>query len=209
MWYLLVSIVALGLTGCGLTGATSTFSLRIPVAGTPPPLAVGSVDLEPRAARLVNIGTYAWGRYDQADLDVLDASLRNTVSRTSGPGTPPRIHVVVRSFLITSSNTGGAMLSCVAWALTAPDGELILHEQLYATGTAHLNNTLGGLKNDVHKAIVRRIVETAVRVGQGPADNVRPADVENTYERFDEAQATLPKELTSVFFAGLPGGIGY
>jgi hypothetical protein len=193
---ILFSAALLG-TGCGLTGATSRFTVELPIKATQP-IALASIELEPRAAQLTNIGSYAWGKYSADDLANLEGSLRDTLKEASGtPEGGSHVHVVVRSYLVATSNTQGGVLSCVAWAYVDRDGRLLFHEQFYATGSAVMNKTLGGLKDEVHEAIVRRISETAVRLAAGSLENL-PARADNTYDTFAEAEATVPKELTTI-----------
>src|SRR5262245_35752434 len=105
---LLLVVLALVSTGCGLTGGTSTFrvDVKAPAGAATPALEVASVDLEPGQTRLANVGTYAWGEYDADDLEVLRTSMRQSL-----PAAPTvarhRIHVLVRRFLVAHSNKEG------------------------------------------------------------------------------------------------------
>lgn len=200
------------LPACGLAGGTSAFVLDdLPAAraGAPAPR-VGWVDRDPAGAKLVAIGAYAWGKYSDADLDVLTRSLAGSLGRLAPPGAAGAldVYVVVRTFLIASSNSGGGILACIAWAATDPSGQLVYHEQFYASDSAHLNTTLGWLKDRVHKAIVRRIALTARAVAEG-AGPVKPAAVERTFDAFEAASADLPTELTSTFITMFNFGVPY
>ncbi len=199
--------MALFIGGCGLTGGTSKFAVNVatPAGAEKPALSVASVELEPHETKLVNVGTYAWGEYDKADLDVLTESMRASAApfeSISGH----KIHVVMRKFLVAHSNNAALAFACVGWAMVTPDNRLAFHEQFYASNHVRLWGTVGGVKDVVHEAITKRILERAVAVAANKPENLpRPP---HTFDDYEAAAAPLPKELMSHYNHMLFGG-GY
>lgn len=196
------------LNGCGLTGSTSGFRVEVPRAAKSAPLTLASVEIEPNQTRLVNVGSYAWGEYDGDDLAVLRSSMAESLEPLKPtPGAAShRVHVVVRRFLVSHSNSEGLALACVAWALSAPDGSIAFHEQFYASRYVRLWGTVGGIKNSVHEGIANRVLRTAARVAAGEARPAQPP--EYTFDTYEAATNGLPGELTSHFSSLVLGG-GY
>jgi len=169
--------------------------------GVQRPIMLRSMELEPDASALVTVQTFPVGAFNDEDFATLRGSLNETTStlRAAGASTqraPLRLHVVIRRYLLAHSNSGGAILSCVAWAAEV-DGQVIYTEQFYATAVTFLMGTTGGQKTDVNTRIVQRIVSRAVLLSR---DTSRPPDTstERTYDTFEDALKDLPRRLTSV-----------
>lgn len=197
------------LTGCGLTGGTSVVEPAFAVAPTPGArLSADRLVMEPASAKLTAIGAYAWGKFDEDDRATLEESLQRMVRRIneSRPATRPgyTTHVVLRSYQVAVSNSSGTALACVAWAMSGPDGGLLYHEQFYASKSATLSSTVGGLKEDVNEALLRRIGVTSAQLASGRSDSL-PLRSEDTYLSFDEVRHDLPDRLQSVGMAFGPG----
>lgn len=198
------------LTGCGLAGGTSVVEPSFPVPPGPGAhLAADGLVMEPASARLTAIGAYAWGKFDEDDRATLEEGLRRMVRRINEarPSTQPghTVHVVLRSYQVAVSNTSGTALACVAWAMSGPDGALLYHEQFYATKSATMSSTVGGLKEDVNEALLRRIGLTSAHLASGRHDGL-PLRSEDTYLSFDEVRSELPDRLQSV---GMLFGAGH
>ena len=208
-WMILLVVLSFGTAGCGTTGGTSTFVLRLSQPDAAPlakQLSVASVILEENAPALVTAGVFDWGRFDTNDLAHIAQSLRDTVGLlSSSNGEPERLqlHVVVRKYAVAVSNTSGAVLACIAWAVTEPGGELIHEEEFYCAKKVYLVGTIGLLKDAANKAMVRRIAErSALLATQKPATAAREVLVKGTYDSVNEAAAHLPKRVVSL---GQPG----
>jgi hypothetical protein len=206
MRWLLLLLVSLT-TGCALTGATSKQVVAIESPQGRAALEVAGVAMDAGESKLTNVGSYAWGKYDEDDVATLRDSLRDSAAPFHGAG-GYRVHVRVRRVLVSHSNSEALTLACVAWALQSPDGKLVFHEQFYASRYVRLWGTLGGIKNDVHEGIVRRILGAAVRIAaSGGRDQTAPSAA-HTFATFEEATRDLPSKLSSHYFGALMGG-GY
>lgn len=208
----LVLFACATLAACGLTGGTSRFVVPLDLSQHPPitsEIHVASAGMDVNPAYLNAVNVFPWGKFDAADLRHLEDSLRGTITRNvpkTARFTEPRleIHLVIRRYVVSASNTGAGVLACVAWAATSPQGTLIFEEQFYASHVAYLVATLGLIKDEVHKAIVGRIATTALALAADPtATSRRPPTFENTSTSVAEAAARLPRALVSM---GVPLG---
>jgi hypothetical protein len=212
-WLFLLLLLEVGTAGCGTTGGTSTFVLRPPSGARPlaKQLSVAAVIMEEEAPALIAVAVFEWGKLDTNDVAHIAQSLRDTVRLLpSSPAEPPRpqleIHVVVRKYVVALSNTSGAVLARVAWAVTEEGGELIHQEEFYCAKKVYLVGTIGLLKDSVHKAVVQRIAErSALLASQKPATVVGEVRVKSTYDSIEEAAAHLPKRMVSMGNPGLAG----
>ena len=196
---------SLALTGCGLTGATSVVEPSFPVAPVAGArLAADALAMDPGSAKLTAIGAYAWGKFTDADRATLDESLQRMVQRlnTARPtqGATSTIHVMLRSYQVAVSNTAGTALACVAWAMTDERGEILHHEQFYATKSTVLSGTVGGLKERVNEALLERIGRNAAHLASGRRDGL-PIAVADTHLSFAEVRGALPERLQAVGMA--------
>lgn len=203
-------VVAMLGPGCGLFGGTRAKTVAITPVADAPAVAIGSLTLEPGQTKLANVGTFAIGEYKSKDLDALQQSLQQSLRQSRGEpigGQAHRVHVVIRRFLVSHSNTAGVALACVAWAMTDANGELVYHEQFYAADSVHLWGTIGRLKEHVHQGIVARVLGSARSIASGGD----PVTAQYTFADFDAAAAGLPHQLRSVYLstALLGGGYGF
>ena len=118
------------------------------------------------------------------------------------------MYLVVRRYLVAQSNSEALALACVAWALRGPDASIVFHEQFYAKSYVHLWGTLGGIKNDVHKGIVQRVLGAAVRVAATQGGEAPHPAAPYTFDTFEQAVAGLPDTLHS-YYRGMILGGGY
>lgn len=200
-------LICMFLAGCGAAGGTSRFALPLDlppgVAGAVP-VRVASVAMEADAAILDPVQVQPWGAFSADDLRNIERSLADTVSSNAGsaarsaakPGFD--LHVVVRRYVVTTSNTAGAVLACVAWTATGPDGAPAYAEQFYAWDTGYLVTTLGRIKDAVHEAIVRRVATKALVLAAGDAAGLAERGFERTSTSFDDAVARLPRTMVSL-----------
>jgi hypothetical protein len=198
---------ALLLAGCGTTGKTSRFTL--PLEPGTPAVAVGSLhvapaSMAPDAPRLYVVNVQEWGRFDDADLANIEQSLASTLDQhqsneSVAAAEPLDIHLRVRRYLVGVSNTAAAVLACVTWAAVAQGQTIVFSEQFYTAGSTAFVGTTGGVKDSVHRAIVRRIATTSTYLAAGPAiANARPQEFAGTYTELDDAIAGLPETLVSM-----------
>jgi hypothetical protein len=108
------------------------------------------------------------------------------------------LHLVVRRYVVSTSNTAGAVLACVAWAATTLKGSLIYEEQFYASDAGYLVTTIGLIKDSVHKAIVRRIATTSLAIAQDRAASLEPRTFDRTSTSFEDAASRLPQTMVSL-----------
>lgn len=195
-------LVCIAISGCGTTGATSQFVLPLDLgrsAQVGSDIRVASSAMEANASHLNVVNVRPWGKFGPDDLRNLEYSLRDTMrqnvpARSPSSGSRLDIHLVVRSYIVSVSNTAAAVLACAAWAATTADGEILYQEQFYASKAGYLITTTGLLKDSVHKAIVRRIAATAIALASG---NALPATFEGTSISLEEAVSRVPRTLMS------------
>ncbi|WP_054032047.1 hypothetical protein [Desulfatitalea tepidiphila] len=207
-----ISITAIALLGCaalsacGTTGVTSHFTLRLDLPRDGKVAAdvhVASAAMAEDAAFLNVVRVQPWGRFGPDDLRNIEQSLRDTIAphlaETLRPGDVKiDLHLVVRRYVVSISNTAGAVIACVVWAATTPKGSVIYEEQFYASDAAYLVTTIGLIKDSVHKAIVRRIATTALAIAQDSAANIQSIKFDKTSTSFEESAARLPKTMVSL-----------
>lgn len=198
-----IAAITLLAAGCSATTRTRPFVLALDPA-TPRgarSLAVASATQAQDAARLYTVGVVEWGRFDEQDLANIGRSLADTIALHAPAGTdaaaaPLEIHLHVRRYLIAVSNTAGGALACVAWAMVDEDGQVRYSSQFYAAAAVEYFGTLGGVKNHVHEAIIRRIATTALHVSADPAEPL-PIEFEGSYPLLSDAIDTLPRQFVS------------
>lgn len=203
----LALLACVALSGCGTTGRTSTFTLALDLpkpAKATSEIHVASAAMDVDAAHLNAVNVQPWGKFDVEDLRNIERSLQRTISHQVKGTLPPAgprvdIHVVIRRYVVSTSNTAGAVLACVAWAATTPKGVVLYDEQFYASDTVYLIGTIGRLKDAVHKAIVRRIATTALLYGSDSAGMGKmPMFFDKTSSLLEVAAAPLPREMVSL-----------
>jgi hypothetical protein len=208
-WIPLVAMILLAcaaLSACGTTGGTSRFVLPLALPMDPKVAAnvhVASAAMDANAAYLQSVKVHSWGRFGPDDLRNIERSLQDTIMPHVAPGplsTASRmdIHLVIRRYVVGTSNTAGAALACVAWAAATPDGSLIYEEQFYASNAGYLVTTIGLIKDSLHKAIVRRIATTSMDIAQHGTPKTQLREFDKTSTSFEEAVARLPRTLVSL-----------
>jgi hypothetical protein len=159
--------------------------------------------MEADAAYLNPLKVQPWGQFGPEDLKNIEQSLRDTIAPHLAPASQVAdsgmdLHVVVRRYVVSTSNTAGAVLACVAWAATSAQGSLIYEEQFYAADAGYLVSTIGLIKDSVHKAIVRRIATTALTIAAEGAAKLPPEKFDKTSRSFEEAASWLPRTMVSM-----------
>jgi hypothetical protein len=194
------------LAACGTTGNTSRFTVPMDASGGKKVIAdmqVASAAMDADAAHLTAVNVQPWGKFGPDDLKNIERSLQDTISphlTTTSSSAESRIdlHLVVRRYVVGTSNTAGAVLACVAWAATTRTGSVIYEEQFYASDAGYLVGTIGLLKDSVHKAIVRRIAVTSLALARDPAVSPQPMQFDKTSSTIEEAASRLPQSMVSL-----------
>jgi hypothetical protein len=204
----LMLLICVVLPACGTTGKTSPFVLTLSLPqgqNIVSNIRIASVAMVSDAAILNAVGNVQpWGKFEPDDLRNIEQSMRDTIrlqfsAMISSTGHMLDVHLIIRHYMVSVSNTGGAVLACVTWAATESDGKLIYHEQFYASEAAYLFGTIGLLKESVHKAIVRRIATISFALASSSiAENARPTTFDNTYASLEEATSQLPQYMVSM-----------
>jgi len=196
--------IALLSAGCGTTGTTKRIILNNKARGdvmTARELNLRSMRVETGATKLLAIAVVPWGELSPQDVKTLESSLRDNLRLSQHSGdlkSPPLvIDVRIRRHLVATSNNGAAVLACVAWRAQL-DNATIYEEQFYASAAGYMVRTVGSVKNDVNKAVLSRIVRSAIYLANNSAATPElPVQVKNTYLAFDDSLKKLPKAMTS------------
>jgi hypothetical protein len=198
-----VSMAVLFLSACGTTGETSRTTVtleNIPPSSELRQTNVASVESDFDGIRLVNVGVQPWGKFDANDMANLEGSLNDTLKAvTKGHLSADQgmisVHLVIRKYIVATSNNAGAVWAGVDWCVADRDNRILFQETFYATSSARLIGTVGGVKDAVNRAIVKRIAQSTIAL----AANSRPGAVKvsGTYSTFEEAAATMPQTLYS------------
>ena len=192
------------LAGCGTTGATKSFVLPIDptiVEGIERNIHAGGIVVADDANIVIAAGTNPWGVFGESDRSNLEQSLEQTLrvlDKYSTDLSLPAwtVEVLLRRHVIAHDNNSAGLLVCVAWALKSEAGDVVYENQFYGADSVALVGTIGGLKNSVNKAVVQRIVESAVRLAS--SKSIDGVSVRNTYDTLDEAASTLPERYRSL-----------
>lgn len=203
---IMVMLACAVLSACGTKGETSRFVLpldfpeNVTFRAAP---RVASAAMAPDTAYLEALHVQPWGKFGADDLRSIEQSLRDTLARHLSASTVPAdpkldLHLVIRRYVVATSNTAGAVLACVTWAAATPGGEPVFQEQFYASNAGYLVTTIGLIKDGVHEAIVRRIATTALGLAARPGESPQPRTFAHTAASFEEAVATLPREMVSM-----------
>jgi hypothetical protein len=203
---LLCSLVCVAFPACGTTGATSRFVLPMDLHGgkkVSTSVNVASVAMDADAAYLTVVNVKPWGKFGPDDLKNIEQSLKDTISphltaTSRNVDSQMDLHLIVRRYVVSMSNTAGAVLSCVAWAATTPKGSVIYEEQFYAFDAGYLVCTIGHIKDSVQKAIVNRIAKRSLEIALDPATTTQHRKFDKTSTSFKEAVSHLPKSLVSL-----------
>ncbi len=203
---MLFAAVLLSASGCGLTGETTRETIALaetPATGPLVPIQVDTVAIASEGAELYAIGTYAWGKFDEADLANIRGSLEDslaaaTKSKQLDPSDRVRVSLLLRRYVVASTNMEVAVLAAVDWCAARNDGTAIYRDVFYAAHSQMFVATLGSEKATVNRAIVRRVAESSLLLAAGgPTAGALPRKVEGTYETLEVAAATLPSHMAS------------
>jgi hypothetical protein len=197
-------VVAMFNVGCGITGRTGVVKPNIEV---PPPdgvaaiIRVDSITVERKATTLQNVGTYAWGTFDQNDLANLEESLVRMVDKINDARPvgekEQTLYLILRSYQIATDNKSATVLACVAWAVTDHEQAILYHEQFYASSRASWIGTIGGVKNAAHEALLTRIGKSIALLSGGKIDEL-PVSVDGTHITIDDLKDDLPEDMHSI-----------
>jgi hypothetical protein len=162
---------------------------------------------------LYNVGTYAWGKFDDDDQANLEATLKDTLTAaTQGRSTTDegtiKVYLMIRKYIVGTSNNAGAVFAGLDWCAADINNQVLFQETFYATSSGRLLTTVGLVKDKVNFAIVKRIAQQTVHI----AANSKPTapNVPDTYSTFEEAALTMPEKLRSwgapIFVGAVPIG---
>lgn len=210
-----LSIAFLLLIGCGTTGKTRPFTLKIEHGQEKMDIInVVSVDKSKDSAKLAAVGVIPMGRFSEKDLAVIEKSIKDTIanininsSKTSGE---TNIYIIIRAYYVAASNNACSVMASIAWCATDENKNIIYSEQFYATAKGIIMTTIGSVKNKLQKNIVNRIARTAVNIASSDENTaaISPYAAENTYISYKAAAQTVPKSLSSFYSGPLYGYIG-
>lgn len=201
------------LSGCGTMGATDVQSIDIKPQGTlVATLETGSLELAENATRLDSVGVFPWGEFSQDDLGSLRQSLRNSLatmqkSSVVTSGKKLSVHVLLRRYLVATSNNSVGVLANTAWCAVDEAGKIVFHEQFYSSNSIVLLGTIGGAKNKVNEAILSRISSVSAHLASTNGFTTSPPPMPaNAFIEFDRAVQKLPSRFRSIHFVS---GGGY
>lgn len=190
--------------GCGTFGKTSTFVVHVD-----PSIAeevgrrieVGRLLVERDANVLVTAGTVVAGEFDEEDKIKLAMSLRDSFdaieySETVRMLPPWTMDVMVRRHILGHDNVSAGLVTCIAWRLRTGDGRVVYEDEFYGASSARYVGTIGGVKNSVNRAVVERLIQSALLVGAGkPPASI---SVNRTFDTFSEATESVPAGYQSL-----------
>lgn len=194
----LVSIVAFG-----CTPRAQQVILDVPVNH---PVSVAPLEVEPGASKVTAIdvpfGVGGAYKYKEKDFAVLQQMLDETNPIPGAPGESFRIHLLVRRILVAYHQSESAGISCLALAITDPEGQLIFDETFYASAYTP-NQGVNGVKKRLNKGITKRAHSVVQEVASG-----RGAPRPNTwiYHDYESAAAAIPDALGPVLVINLQRG---
>lgn len=189
--------------GCGITGKTLQIVMQPQDFGGKSSISrlvqLQYLSVEPNGTSLISVGAYPWGEYSEDDRRTLESSINaslNNLQLAENQKMPElSLHIKIRRHLVAFSNNEGAVLACVAWCVTISN-KIIYSEQFYASAGGRYR-TVGSMKNEVHRGIVKRLLSSAVILAnEGPSSDKLPSIVDGTYSKFTDAIAPLPVSLT-------------
>ena len=209
---LLAILASILLSACAATmGHTTRKAVEMDKAliNTPMnPVQLKTVDVDSAGIQLLSVGVKPWGRFDADDLQNIRGSLEDTLAAatrsrgSSATGSELQIHLVIRGYFVAASNNAGGVLAVVDWCAADQGAHVLYQEVFYASHAVRLVGTLGGEKDVVDQAIVRRVAETSLLLSSGASTNGLPRKVKDTYDQFNEAVAVLPSDFESMGLVG-------
>ncbi len=199
MWRITSVLLSVAFAGSILAGQNQTSPGQpVPAAGKQPPkLAVASVALQ--ETKLQNVEVFGWGKPSEKDVRTIREALEKEIApfalnASATSGEVLKLWVVVRRYLVTTTNSASAGLASVAWCAAYDADRIVFHEEFYAA--KHKN--MGFVKGGINKAIALRIGDSARRLATlEPGTELREAAVKDTYLQFSEAQARAGKLLAA------------
>ena len=107
------------LSACGTTGKTQQFALDLRSNQSSKVISdvrVEAVAIDNKESYLNAINVHPWGEFDALDLENINQSLRDTLSRnlpdeSSTFESKINIYLFIRRYVVSISNTGGAVLA--------------------------------------------------------------------------------------------------
>lgn len=210
---LLVMLASVLVSACAATmGQTTRRAVEVDRALTTAPIQpvqVKTVDVDSAGIQLLSVHVQPWGRFDANDLQNIRGSLEDTIGAatrsrgSSGNGSGEiQVRLVIRGYFVAASNNAGGVLAVADWCVADQDERVLYQEVFYASHAARLVGTLGGEKDAVNQAMVRRVAETSLLLASGADVDRLPRKVKNTYDGFEEAVKILPAEFQSFGVAG-------
>jgi hypothetical protein len=200
----------MGASGCGaIKGETTRQTVHLNNLSLPEslvPIEVESFSSAPDAAELYTSGVKRWGKFNDADLTNLRASLEDTLKAAISQdrldnSEKVRVYVVIRNYLVAASNIQGATLAAVDWCAARKDGTLLYREIFYAANSGMFIGTLGSMKDTVHRSIVGRIAESSLLLAsRNRAVLTLPRNTKGTFDKLEDARKTLPGSVASLGF---------
>lgn len=195
--------------GCGLTGKTTRVTLRLDNVVLSPRMAaikVVSVRKEEGGTHIQDVGFFPWEAFSDNDLEVLEGSLKDTISaiqkdRVSSSESQIYLYVLVRRYFVFNSYDSAGILATVSWIAADSDCKPIYYDLFYAadyySGPFFLQ-TIGRQKDSVNEKILRRIIERTIAIATpGRNSDDMSFSPEGTFNTFADAIRTLPSEITS------------
>lgn len=188
--------------GCGTFGGTRAFTLRdgIPLA-TDVRATFGGLAKEQDASKAVAVFVFGFSGFDEDDENNLASSLESTLASMNRAGTGPErhviVHVMVRRYMVVASNNAVGVLACVSWALVE-QRRAVFSEQFYAAHSGFLVATVGGTKNDVNEAIVRRVALRALWASRPSPSRGEAPITQKTFDDIDSAAREVPSQFVTI-----------
>jgi len=167
---------------------------------------VASVKKEKGGTHIQNVGFFPWGAFSDDDVEVLEGSLRDTIStiqrdRVSLSESQIYLYVLVRRYFVVNSYDSAGILAAVSWFAADSDCKPIYYDLFYAadyySGPFFLQ-TIGRQKDSINEKILRRIIAKSIALATSGGD-ARDLflSTQGTFNTFADAISTLPSEITS------------
>ena len=203
-------IVLCGLVaGCaGAYGATDLFVLSIEQSSTISTnkrVEFGSFAVASDANTIFTAGAMQpHGAFNEKDEEIFKRSLKDTLNTVRWPADEEAksvwiVHVLLRRQILAFDGKSVSLLAVVSWCLASRSGKIVYQEQFYAADSGVLVFTIGGIKNSVNQAIVRRITETSLLLSSSNS-NSKSFPLENTYDSIEKAASVLHKQINQPRF---------
>jgi hypothetical protein len=195
--------------GCGVTGKTTRVTLRLDNVLLSPQMAaikVASVKKEEGGTHIQDVGFFPWEAFSDDDLEVLEGSLRDTISaiqqdRVSASESPIYLYVFVRRYFVVNSYDSAGILATVSWFAAGSDCKPIYYDLFYAAdyySGPFFMKTIGRQKDSINGKILGRIIERTIAIATpGRIVDDMSFSKQGTFNTFADAIIALPTEITS------------